>query len=139
MSKRMLLLVGFVLLVSGTLAIRAQENATPAGASASGEAAKRLKVAQAGLDFASRLEVEGKAEFETVKTWSLRVMDAERGAGGDAAEPIRNHLDRMVREVKIAEARKQAARATSLDILDAQYAVLEAEEMLAKAKAGHHE
>jgi len=139
MSRRMLLLVGFVLLVSGTLAIRAQEDAASAGASRSDQAATRLKVAQAGLDFASRLSVEGKAEFETVKTWSLRVMDAERDAGSDSAEPIRNHLDRMVREVKMAEARKLAARATSLDVLDAQYAVLEAEEMLAKAKVGHTE
>ena len=135
MSRRSLLVVGSILLVGGTLAIPAQENAVPADDSPSANAKARLEIARKALEMASALHIADRSDFATVKSWSLRVVNAERDSGGDAIKAMQDHLDRMNGEVKILQAAKQAARATEVDILDAMYAVLEAEEMLAKAKS----
>lgn len=132
MSKRTLLMVGSVLLMGGPFVIRAQDGAATGDKPPSGNAEARLKLANSGLEMASKLVVSGHADFEAVKTWSLRVMDAERESGGNAVEAVQDHLNRMKGQLEIALAQKEAARGTELPVADARYAILEAEELLAR-------
>lgn len=132
MSKRTLLAALLLLPIAGALAIPAQDR--PAADPA---AEARLKLANEGYNLAQKLYQAGRADGpDQLLVWSRRVMDAQRDSGGDAAKAVQEHLDRLKSLVEIAQARHQAGRGTLLETLDLQYAVLEAEGMLAKAKSG---
>ena len=80
----------------------------------------------------------GRADLDDAPLWSHRWMDEElRLATGPAARiaAITAHLERVRSIEQIAEARKESARGTDVDILKARYYRLEAEEMLADARA----
>jgi hypothetical protein len=132
MSKRTLPAAVLLLSIGGALAISAQDRAA-----ADPTAEARLKLANEGYGIALKFFTEGRTDDPArLLLWSRRVMDAERDSGGDAAKAAQDHLDRLKTLEKIAEARRQAARGTYLEVLDLQFEVLEAEALLAKAKSG---
>jgi hypothetical protein len=76
----------------------------------------------------------GRADIEAVYRWSIRWMQAEQAASGEAA--IRSHLERMesLRD-KIKGLNDAGARGgEAAGLAAAQYYVVEAKEMLEKAK-----
>jgi hypothetical protein len=79
-----------------------------------------------------------RADLADAPLWSRRWMDEELRLAADQAArlaAIAAHLDRVRSIEKVAESRKAAARGTEVDVLKARYYRLEAEEMLADARA----
>lgn len=79
-----------------------------------------------------------RADLDDLPLWSRRWMDEElRLATGPAARhaAITAHLERVRGIEQVAKARHEAARGTHADVLKARYFQLEAEEMLADARA----
>ncbi len=71
--------------------------------------------------------------------WSRRIVDAERERGASKAEliaAIEDYWQAAKALEKRARAQHEAGQLTHADLYDAQYHVLEAELLLAKAKAG---
>jgi hypothetical protein len=98
----------------------------------------RLATAREAYDVNMRLWQNARADLADIPLWSRRWMNEEiRLAPGPAAKvaAIEAHLERLRSIAQVARARKEAARGTDLDILEARYEVLEAEEMLADARA----
>ncbi len=98
----------------------------------------RLAAAREVFQGGIRLWQDARAELDDVPLWSRRWMDEELRLAADPAArlaAIAAHLERLRQVEQIAQAHKESARGTEVDVLKARYHRLEAEEMLADARA----
>jgi len=133
MFKRLYLLLGFVLLLGGSLTLSAQDK----GAIRDPTAEARLKLARQGYDLVNQrythtVSEQALAEFPV---WSLRILDAQSDVSGNALVASREHLGRMKEYAKLVAQRYQAGQGLHSAAIDGEYRVLEAESMVAKAQA----
>jgi hypothetical protein len=98
----------------------------------------RLAIAREVYQEQMALWQNGRAELHDAPLWSRRWMDEELRLAADPAArraAIAAHLERARRLEAIAESRHESARGTHADVLRMRYYGLEAEEMLADARA----
>jgi hypothetical protein len=108
-------------------------------ADSAARAADLVDAAQRAYEATMRLYLNGETQAESVVPWSQRLLDAQLSASTQPADRIaayQAHLDRMRKlEDQVKESHKREM-ATSLDLAAAQFHRLQAEQWLAREKAG---
>jgi hypothetical protein len=137
MSLRNSLLVVAVVLSAGALALSAAYS-HPAPDPNTEARINLAKSALAELDERARTLIDASGSDPKYYLWSRRIIDTLRDSGakrGDLIAALEEHLTRMKKVEAIGERETEAGLKTHVDILDAKYAVLEAEAWLEKAKS----
>jgi hypothetical protein len=138
MSRRTLPLIALVLLVGAIATLAQDRRPTDSRVEA------RLKLARAGYkaamdEYLEWVEPNGRtvADFSTIPIWSGRIMESERLMGNDRARSIKDHLGRLRDLVKLVVERQRhvAENFRHSTLLDLEYAIQEAEDLLTQAKA----
>lgn len=133
MSRRALILVAPALLIGGAALLSAQDHGVPRDPTAD----TRLKLAREGFEFVQQRYTHTLAGdvLNEFPTWSLRIMEAQRDASGDAVGAVREHLVRMKDYARITEARHRAGQGLQSAAIDGRFRVAEAESLLWKVQA----
>jgi hypothetical protein len=125
----------------GPKAPAAKVEGAPAGDPLAPVLRAKLRVAADGYKTAYQELLAGRRDREDVDlpTWSKRWLEAERELKSTRAEQLaalEAHLERMREFEKIRQAGHDAGRVTLRMLLDAQFAKLEAEAWVLRARSG---
>ena len=99
---------------------------------------QKLETARDGFTTQWKLYREaGQGAFDKLYLWSLRCLEAAKEADpkGDAVPHLQAHLDRMRELERILETQFKVGQGNKADLLTAIYYRLDAQIMLAQAKA----
>ncbi len=136
-DRRRCLVPGLLALASA-LAPAPGQAPSPSQADLAGLARARGEAGVKAYDLAWLYYSENRIDADKVYRWSRRLLESGRDASTDKAERVatcQGHLDRMkLLEAKIAKIRKLGF-GDSLDVLEADYYLKEAESWLARAQA----
>jgi len=153
MKKTLVILIGLALLLAGGLRVRlvaraaAEEQAQRAAAAEERAAAATPKVdavrtrtmldaAQRAHELTLKMYSTGLTPFPDVYPWSRRWLDAKRALAeskNDEIAALTEHWKRMEKLHDFASAMHEAARASALDQISAEYYVAEAESWILAA------
>jgi hypothetical protein len=133
--------MGASLVLSGLL-VSVAVGQTPAGLGREGKPAAmreyRLQAAAKAYEAALAALKNGKCDPEAVYRWSRRVLEAQRGMAGQAAQleiAARGHLKRMRELAKFISSRYRDGKLPQLDALASDYYVVEAALLLQETRA----
>ena len=100
----------------------------------------QLKLVEEAIRYMDDLSNNARMDVDDPRSalWIRRLLEAARSAGVDKEKLVsllESNLTRAKKRVEVAKARNQAARATLLAVMDAEYQALEAEMWLNEEKA----
>ena len=100
----------------------------------------QLKLVEEAIRYMDDLSNNARMDVDDPRSalWIRRLLEAARSAGVDKVKLVsllESNLTRAKKRVEVAKARNQAARATLLAVMDAEYQALEAEMWLNEEKA----